>query len=112
MMATTSPNEGLLPPVLLALDTGDFSDPAAEAEIGWVVDLVTAIRSVRAEMNITPATLTPLVLAAHRPRPRSARNAGTTWSGGWRGSATFPLPTVPRKARCNCWCAARSRPCR
>ena len=40
-----------------------FSDPAAEAEIGWVVDLVTAIRSVRAEMNIAPATLTPLVLA-------------------------------------------------
>jgi valyl-tRNA synthetase len=63
MLATTSPNDGLLPPVLLALDTGDFSDPAAEAEIGWVVDLVTAIRSVRAEMNITPATLTPLVLA-------------------------------------------------
>jgi valyl-tRNA synthetase len=40
-----------------------FSDAAAEAEIGWVVDLVTAIRSVRAEMNITPATLTPLELA-------------------------------------------------
>ena len=63
LMATAGPNEGLLPPVLLALDTADFSDPAAEAEIGWVVDLVTAIRSVRAEMNITPATLTPLVLA-------------------------------------------------
>jgi valyl-tRNA synthetase len=28
-----------------------------------VVDLVTAIRSVRAEINIPPATLTPLVLA-------------------------------------------------
>jgi valyl-tRNA synthetase len=40
-----------------------FRDDAAEAEIGWVVDLVTAIRSVRAEMNIPPATLTPLVLA-------------------------------------------------
>ena len=40
-----------------------LNDDAAEAEIGWVVDLVTAIRSVRAEMNITPATLTPLVLA-------------------------------------------------
>jgi valyl-tRNA synthetase len=39
------------------------TDEAAEAEIGWVVDLVTAIRSVRAEMNIPPATLTPLVLA-------------------------------------------------
>jgi valyl-tRNA synthetase len=40
----------------------DFSDPAAEAEIGWVVDLVTAIRSLRAEMNIAPATQMPLVL--------------------------------------------------
>src|SRR5207253_1589035 len=42
----------------------EFSDPAAEAEIGWVVDLVTAVRSLRAEMNIAPATLTPLVLAS------------------------------------------------
>jgi valyl-tRNA synthetase len=49
--------------ILAASEAADFSDPAAEAEIGWVVDLVTAIRSVRAEMNITPATLTPLVLA-------------------------------------------------
>ena len=75
MMATTSPNDGLLPPVLLALDTGDFSDPAAEAEIGWVVDLVTAIRSVRSEMNITPATLTPLVLvgASAETRERAQR---------------------------------------
>src|SRR5579859_7983100 len=40
-----------------------LADDAAEAEIGWVVDLVTAIRSVRAEMNIPPATLTPLVLS-------------------------------------------------
>ncbi len=40
-----------------------LTDEAAEAEIGWLVDLVTAIRSVRAEMNIAPATLTPLVLA-------------------------------------------------
>src|SRR6266705_444369 len=63
LMSTTSPNDPLLPPVLAAFDAADFSDPAAEAEIGWVVDLVTAIRSVRAEMNIPPATLTPLVLA-------------------------------------------------
>ena len=41
----------------------DLSDDAAEAEIGWVVDLVTAVRSLRAEMNIVPATLAPLVLA-------------------------------------------------
>jgi valyl-tRNA synthetase len=63
MMATTSPNDPLLPPLLFAIDTAEFSDPSAEAEIGWVVDLVTAIRSVRAEMNIAPATLTPLVLS-------------------------------------------------
>ncbi|MBN9040146.1 MAG: valine--tRNA ligase [Rhizobiales bacterium 62-47] len=44
-----------------------FSDPEAEAEIGWVVDLVTAIRSVRAEMNIPPATLMPLMLAGAAP---------------------------------------------
>ena len=49
--------------ILSASEPADFSDPAAEAEIGWVVDLVTAIRSVRAEMNIPPATLTPLVLS-------------------------------------------------
>jgi valyl-tRNA synthetase len=63
LLSATGPNDLLLPPVLFAPDHADFSDPAAEAEIGWVVDLVTAIRSVRAEMNITPATLTPLVLA-------------------------------------------------
>jgi valyl-tRNA synthetase len=62
-ISTASPSDPLIPPVILALDADDFSDPAAEAEIGWVVDLLTAIRSVRAELNITPATLTPLVLA-------------------------------------------------
>jgi valyl-tRNA synthetase len=49
----------------------DFSDAAAEAEIGWVVDLVTAIRSVRAEMHVTPATLTPLVLAGASAETKS-----------------------------------------
>ena len=52
-----------------------LTDDAAEAEIGWVVDLVTAIRSVRAEMNIPPATLTPLVLsgASAETRERAPR---------------------------------------
>jgi valyl-tRNA synthetase len=62
-ISTASPSDALILPDALVSDADDFSDPAAEAEIGWVVDLVTAIRSVRAEMNITPATLTPLVLA-------------------------------------------------
>src|SRR6202012_2604259 len=56
---------------LLAPPIEDFSDPAAEAEIGWGVDLVTAIRPVRAEMNIAPAPLTPLVLTAASAETRS-----------------------------------------
>jgi valyl-tRNA synthetase len=61
--SSTDTDPQLAAVALAASEPADFSDPAAEAEIGWVVDLVTAIRSVRAEMNIPPATLTPLVLA-------------------------------------------------
>ena len=62
-IALAGPNDALIPPVIRALDADDFSDPSAEAEIGWVVDLITEIRSVRSEMSIPPATLMPLVLA-------------------------------------------------
>jgi valyl-tRNA synthetase len=37
-----------------------LADDEAEAEIGWVIELITAIRSLRAEMNVTAAI--PLVL--------------------------------------------------
>ncbi|MGC1351242.1 MAG: class I tRNA ligase family protein, partial [Xanthobacteraceae bacterium] len=52
-----------------------LDDDAAEAEIGWVIDLVTAIRSVRSEMNIPPATQLPLVFAGASvaTRARAAR---------------------------------------
>jgi valyl-tRNA synthetase len=62
-MALAGPGDPLIAPVMAALDAGDFSDTGAEGEIGWVVDLVTAIRSVRSEMNIPPATLIPLMLS-------------------------------------------------
>jgi len=59
-------------PHVLALDAwpehDGLDDAEAEAEIGWVVDLVTAIRSVRVEMNIPPAATLPLVLAATSPQ--------------------------------------------
>jgi valyl-tRNA synthetase len=55
------PREGLLTlaswPQLARLE-----DHEAEAEIGWVIDLVTAVRSVRAEMNILAGTAIPLLL--------------------------------------------------
>ena len=45
-------------PLLAGLD-----DAAAEAEIGWLIDLVAAIRSVRTEMTLAPALEIPLLLA-------------------------------------------------
>jgi valyl-tRNA synthetase len=38
-----------------------LTDDKAEAEIGWVIELITAIRSIKAEMNVTAPV--PLVLA-------------------------------------------------
>ena len=53
---------------LLALATWPrlegLEDEKAEAEIGWLVDLVSAVRSVRSEMNVPAATQVPLVLVA------------------------------------------------
>jgi valyl-tRNA synthetase len=39
-----------------------FTDEEAEGEIGWLVDLVTAIRSARNETNVPPGAQIPLVL--------------------------------------------------
>ncbi len=50
-----------------------LADLEAEAEIGWVVDLVTAIRSVRAEMNITAEVPVMLVGASAATAARAGR---------------------------------------
>ncbi|MEJ2625378.1 MAG: class I tRNA ligase family protein, partial [Pseudolabrys sp.] len=67
--AETGPaREGLL--VLAAWPKLEgLGDEAAEAEIGWVVDLITAVRSMRAEMNITAPI--PLVLAGATPETQA-----------------------------------------
>ena len=52
-------------------------DEAVEAEIGWVVDLIAEVRSVRSEMGVAPSTQTPLILVA--PSERAARSA-RAWS--------------------------------
>ncbi len=66
-----------------------FSDPAAELEIGWLVDLITAIRSVRSEMNIPPATLFPLILVKASAEMQSRANRWSDSSSVWRGWARF-----------------------
>lgn len=58
--------EGPKRETILALATwpSDFTfiDEEAEGEIGWLVDLVTAIRSARNETNVPPGAQIPLVL--------------------------------------------------
>ncbi len=64
---------------MLALDSwpmhDGLDDTGAELEIGWVIDLVAAIRSVRSEMSVPPATQLPLVLAgvSSETRARAGR---------------------------------------
>ncbi|HWK01104.1 MAG TPA: valine--tRNA ligase, partial [Xanthobacteraceae bacterium] len=51
-----------------------LENPQAEAEIGWLVDLISAVRSVRSEMNVPAAQQVPLVLVASKEtRERAAR---------------------------------------
>ncbi|MDP2411762.1 MAG: valine--tRNA ligase [Pseudolabrys sp.] len=46
-----------------------LADDAAEAEIGWVIDLITAVRSIRSEMNVAVAI--PVVLAGVSPETQA-----------------------------------------
>ena len=60
------PREGVL--ALGPWPGADFPvDAAAEAEIGWVVDLISEIRSVRSEMGVPAAAQPPLTLVAPPP---------------------------------------------
>ncbi|GIL00892.1 MAG: valine--tRNA ligase [Alphaproteobacteria bacterium] len=40
----------------------DVSDAAAAAEVNWLIELVSEVRSVRAEMNIKPSQVMPLAV--------------------------------------------------
>jgi len=54
-----------------------FADEAAAAEINWLVDLISAIRSVRSEMNVPNAARVPLVVvgASEVTRKRLSANS-------------------------------------
>ncbi|SOC38170.1 valyl-tRNA synthetase [Rhizobium subbaraonis] len=47
-----------------------YADEAAADEINWLVELVTGIRSVRAEMNVPPAAIAPLVIVGANAQTR------------------------------------------
>jgi len=42
----------------------EYIDAAAEAEMDWLVSLITGIRSVRAELNVPPGAKIPLIVLA------------------------------------------------
>ena len=60
-------------------------DAAAEEEVGWIVTLISEVRSVRAEMNVPAAAQIPLVLVAAEP-------GVTRWADTW-------ADTIKRLAR-------------
>ncbi|MGR7997128.1 valine--tRNA ligase [Xanthobacter sp. ZOL 2024] len=80
---------------LLALapwpDLAGLEAPDAEAEVGWVVDLVTEIRSVRAEMNVPASAQVPLVLV--QPSAETAARAAQ-WDDALRRLARLEDITI------------------
>ena len=55
---------------------GNLEVSEAEAEIGWIVDLVSEIRSVRSEMNVPAASQVQLVLVG---APADVKERATRW---------------------------------
>src|SRR5215217_2002222 len=75
-------------------------DDGAEAEIGWLVDLVTEIRSIRAEMNVPPGARVPLTVsgAGAETRERLVRHRDLLQTLARLDSATegeAPAGSVP-----------------
>ncbi len=82
---------------------GPVADPGAvREELDWVVRLIGEVRGVRAEMNIAPAVLTPILLRDATPETmaRAARWAESIHRMG-RASSVEPLdgPLPPGSAQ-------------
>jgi valyl-tRNA synthetase len=76
-------------------------DADAQAEIGWLIELVSEVRSIRAEMNVPPGARVPLTLsgASAETRGRVARLGGLASTLARLGSLgeaeTPPVGAVP-----------------
>ena len=57
LWSVTAPKDGGRPALLCLSEwpRDEFTDEASAADINWLIDLVTEIRSVRAQMNVPPA---------------------------------------------------------
>jgi valyl-tRNA synthetase len=76
-------------------DLPDLADPEAEAEIGWVVDLVSEVRSVRSEMSVPAAAQIPIVLVTPSDGTRARAQA---WAETLKRLARIPDITVADRA--------------
>ena len=69
----------------------EFLDAEAAADINWLIDLVTGIRSVRAEMNVPASAVAPLVIIGANDVTKERFGATTPRSNGAPVSATITL---------------------
>ena len=90
-----------------------LGDAKADEEIEWVIKIISEIRSVRAEMNISGGLKIPCVLVgANKDSRRICRRPGRMKSSGWRGCPPSRSKTgCQRPRRRSCW-ARRRWPCR
>jgi len=89
-----------------------LEDAVAEAEIGWVIDLISAVRSVRAEMNVPAGAQIPLALVTDNADVKA--RAGR-WDDVVRRLARISAIDFPLRCRlnpCRPWCAATWWRCR
>jgi valyl-tRNA synthetase len=85
------PREGLLIEAPWPDLPAALIDPEAEAEIGWLIDLVSDIRSIRSEMNVPPSAKPPLALigVGDETRARVARHRPSLLALGRLESVSF-----------------------
>jgi valyl-tRNA synthetase len=65
------PEAGMLVTAPWPQHAGPLGDPAAAAEMEWVVRLVSTVRAVRSEMNVPPTAQLPLLLKGASPESRA-----------------------------------------
>ena len=78
----------------------ELIDPAADAEMSWVIGLIEEIRSVRAQMHVPAGAQVTLVSSTCAPaQADGARRATARWSRGSRGSSGSRRRPRRRRAR-------------
>ncbi|KFL25314.1 hypothetical protein JP74_20095 [Devosia sp. 17-2-E-8] len=58
-------------------DLSGLEDAEADAEIGWLIDLISAIRSIRTDMNVPVSAKVPLLVAGNNAETTRRMEAGS-----------------------------------